>query len=293
MFGPPSPTPAPAQPQPQPQGVPRGFTPDQIQGVISERVDPIQEQIRRARQELQQIRGRGAGGIGLDDLRSAGLDMSINRQDARQQLADRRVAAQQRAIRDLEQRAEAARRQGQEDAQVRSGVAQREALQDRIIGGAEGRVQELREDPTDQLILETLRGRISGQDVPFDDATVNALFSQASDQSASAAQAQQGRLRGRPGDASFESASREIMANRQLSNQQARQNIGTQRALTNFDAVTQALGQGGAFNQARNAQITDAERFLSQMLSQITPFVPDDPTFQDFLAAAQRRERGA
>jgi len=57
--------------------------------------------------------------------------------------------------------------------------------------------------------------------------------------------------------------------------------------------VTQALGQGGAFNQARNAQITDAERFLSQMLSQITPFVPDDPTFQDFLAAAQRRERGA
>ncbi len=122
-------------------------------------------------------------------------------------------------------------------------------------------------DPADAFVMENLRDVATGENAPFNDETINNLRSVASDNSASAAAAQIKRLGGRPGDPGHEAARREIMSTRQARNQASDRDINTQARLQNFDAMQQALNRIFGFNADRQRRITDADRFLIDLLT--------------------------
>ena len=132
--------------------------------------------------------------------------------------------------------------------------------------GAEGRLAELRNDPVDAEIIASLRGRATGQDQPFNEATTNAMFTARAEQAdAGQAAAVQRLLRSglTPGDPAFQAALSELDAGRQGANQNARLNVDMNAGRENYAARGQATGQLAGFNQARNAGITGQSNYVT------------------------------
>lgn len=280
----------------RPQGVPQqqqfrppqGFSAQQLQQAQQSTVQPLQSQLGSLDQQIalaqaQFNQANRQGNRSLFNRPQAGF-VSIDAADERARLTQ---LQNQRA--GLQRQLQQQQRASEQQALTQSELQRQEDARNQLFGLAGARVDELRNDPTDQLILDTLRNRIQGEGLPFDDRTVNALLSDASEQAAAAEQAQLANLPGRPGDPAFEAARRELLAQRQGRLQDANRAINTQRSLTNFDAVTGALNQAAAVNAARNQAITGADRRLQDLLASLEFQIPDNPTFQDFLQLAQRR----
>ncbi len=129
-----------------------------------------------------------------------------------------------------------------------------------------GRIGALQNDPLDNAISAQLMGRVNGTNVPYDQATRNAYYTNASDQSAAAENAQAARIHGNPSDPSYQAAMRELQANRAGSNQAARLSVDMNANLANYNAQGQAMSQGGAWNANRQGAITDQSNRLAQTL---------------------------
>lgn len=283
------PQPQMGQPAPAPRAsaAPQGYGSQQMQQTVQQAVDPYQQQlqaldarIRATQQQTQMQRsgmagGRGPGmGVEWGDTPLGQLqNLEIQRANLRRQMQQAQASGQAEALRQSE-------------------LMRRENVRDELFGGARGRVDELRQDPTDALILQQLQARIRGESAPFTDQVRAGMFSQGADQAASAEQALLRNVPGQPGDPAYEAARRELMAGRQGQLANLNRDLGIQQQLANFGAQTQALAQGGAFNQARNAQITDAQRYLASLLGQETfNFGAQEPTFEDFLRLLQDQGR--
>lgn len=149
-------------------------------------------------------------------------------------------------------------------------ASQAQRAHDELFGLARGRLSDLRGDSADQMVLNSLMQRSGSDAGPYDKTTVNALLTGASGQARQAERSQMAQL-GRGGlsvmDPAYQSAAREIQAQRQIANQQANLGIQQQANLANYAARGQALGQLGGFNQMRNAGITDASRYLGGLLA--------------------------
>lgn len=121
-------------------------------------------------------------------------------------------------------------------------------------------------DPADAFVMENLRDVATGANTPFNAETINNLRSVASDNTSAATAQQLRSLQGRPGDPGYESAKREIMARGQGRTQASDRDINTQARLSNFDATQDALSRIFGFNADRQRRITDADRFLIDLL---------------------------
>lgn len=161
-------------------------------------------------------------------------------------------------------RAEAQAAAGAEEDRIAKG-------REEAYGLARGRVGELRNDPVDQEVLAALRGRATGQDIPYNDTMINALFGQQAEMNAQSQRNELDRIRTGGGsitDPAVQAQLRAAQARSDASMQRARMGVDTQANLVNYDARGQALGQTGAFNQLRNQGITSAEDRLLGLLSQ-------------------------
>lgn len=149
--------------------------------------------------------------------------------------------------------------------------AQAAANRQKLYGLAEGRLGELKGDPTDALVLQQLTARASGSQNPYDETTRNALLTGQSDQAAQAAANQQAQLDRsglRATDPAYQSRLAEIQAQRQQSNQQANLSINQQANVANYGAQQQALAGLGSYNMSHNAAITDQGRYLGSLYQQ-------------------------
>jgi hypothetical protein len=144
--------------------------------------------------------------------------------------------------------------------------AQSDANNAEILGMSRGRIDELRNDPVDAMVLQALQRRATGADAPYDETTRNALFTGQSEMAAASMQNQLSHLQGSPSDPSYQAQVAALQDQRQRSLQSARLNVDQKANLANYDARGQALGQTGAFNSGRNAAITDSQRYLSNYL---------------------------
>jgi hypothetical protein len=177
--------------------------------------------------------------------------------------------------------------QAQQDAFTGSELQRRENVRNELYGTARGREQELRNDPMNEAIRQRLMERVQGGG-PFDDATRNAMLAQQAEMGDAAMAAQMRQMGGRPGDPAFEAARRGLDLQRAQGMQGAARNIDMQRAMANYDAQGQAVGQAAGINQAQQAQVTDAQRFLQSLLGaeQFNAGMPaQEISFQDYMRA--------
>jgi hypothetical protein len=144
--------------------------------------------------------------------------------------------------------------------------AQAKANEAEFLGNARGRVDELRNDPVDAMVLKALQARASGASQPYDATTRSAMFTGQSEMAAAAMQNQLANLHGNPSDPSYQAQLTALQGQRQQALQGARLGIDQQANLANYNAQGAALGQTGAFNQSHNAGITDAQRYLGDFL---------------------------
>lgn len=128
----------------------------------------------------------------------------------------------------------------------------------------EGRANELRSDPVNQQIIQYLQSIMGGNNVPYNDQTLNALKAQYGKGTASAEAAQMDELRnavtaggGSIYDPSFQAASREAMSNRQGQNLDYAGQLGAEANAANFGARQGAANQLAAVNANQNAQINN------------------------------------
>lgn len=153
----------------------------------------------------------------------------------------------------------------------------------------------------DQALLAMLNERAGAQGGPFNDATKQALMTQAADSAGYAALQSKARIQGSAGDPSVMAANNEADARRMAQIQQAQLGINTQANVANYDARGQALGQLGAYNQMAQNRQTDNQRYLMGLLQQETQYRPDAgsaggiPSFadsrpRDSLAAWEARQ---
>lgn len=156
-----------------------------------------------------------------------------------------------------------------------------------LVRGAVNRV-----NPIDQMVLQALQER-SGKDAgPYDQATRNALMTQAADTAGQVALNAKGRINGSANDPSVMAANNEADARRLQAIQQAQLGINTQANVANYDARGQALGQLGGYNQQVQGNQISNERYLSGLLQQESQYRPDNqvsqgiPTFQQYSQAA-------
>lgn len=176
-------------------------------------------------------------------------------------------------------------------APVDDAAAKAQRAHDELFGLARGRLDELRGDNTDQMVLNALRERSGANAGPYDPTTVNALMTGASaqaQQSERNALAQLAKTGLSPSDPAYQAAANEILARRQASNQQARLGIQQNANVANYGARGQALGQLGSFNSMRNAGITDAQRYLGGLLAADT-YVQPEPSMDWNQALAQQQ----
>jgi hypothetical protein len=178
-------------------------------------------------------------------------------------------------------------RQATQDAFTASELQRRENVRNELYGTARGREQELRDDPLNAAIRQRLQERIGGGG-PFDDATRNAMLAQQAEMGDAAMAAQMRQMGGRPGDPAFEAQRRGLDLQRAQGMQGAARNIDMQRSLTNYNAMGQDLGQAASINQAQQAQVTDAQRFLQSLLGseQFNAGMPArEISFDDYMRA--------
>ena len=125
----------------------------------------------------------------------------------------------------------------------------------------EGRSREVMNDPYTASALDYLKQVTGGQATPFNEATQAAMRSRASDNSASAMQAQADsvleaatRNGGSAQDPSVQAALRELNARRQTANQGASQDINAQANIANFNARMGGAANLASVRGAQNAQ---------------------------------------
>lgn len=148
----------------------------------------------------------------------------------------------------------------------------------RIIGTSEDFYnQNAGESPMDKMMREQLMQRISGQQQPYDAATIGALKTGANEQAAQAQmvndQRAQASLQERgfsPGDPGYQAAMARNQLQRQQANQQASLGINQQANLANYNAKGQAIGQAsGVTNDQYNRQAGALDR-LQKNYNQVT-----------------------
>lgn len=170
-------------------------------------------------------------------------------------------------------------------------AARAEENRKKLYGLAEGRLGELKADPTDALVLQQLTARANGSQNPYDETTRNALLTGQSDQAAQAAANQQAQLDRsglRATDPAYQSRLAEIQSQRQQSNQAANLNINQQANVANYGAQQQALAGLGSYNMSHNAAITDQGRYLGNLYQQeqfrneSAPVQQSLPNFQQY-----------
>jgi hypothetical protein len=147
-----------------------------------------------------------------------------------------------------------------------------QGARDQTFGLATGRLNDLKGDPVDKLVMQELKNRISGKTNPYDATTKNAMLTQQAQMAAQVENNQLAQLSAHGGsvtDPSYQSALREAEAGRQASAQQANLDINSKANLANYDAKTNAVAGLGGFNQQRNAAITGQSNYLSGLYSQV------------------------
>lgn len=145
--------------------------------------------------------------------------------------------------------------------------AQSDANNARIDSLMQGRLDQLKGDPVDQMVLAALQQR-SGPDAgPYDATTRNAMFTKQAEMAAAAMKNQAGHLAGNISDPSYQAQLAQLQSARQKALQSAQLGIDQTANLANYDARGQALGQLGSFNQAHNAAITNQNNSLAGLLA--------------------------
>jgi len=151
------------------------------------------------------------------------------------------------------------------------GLPRQGVEEDRIAAGrkeayglARGAVND--QNPIDQQILAMLQSRSGADGGPYNQATRNALMTQASDTAGQVALNARGRIQGSAGDPSVMAANNEADARRLQSIQQAQLGINSMADVANYNARGQALGQLGSYNQQMQGNKADARNNLINML---------------------------
>jgi len=139
-----------------------------------------------------------------------------------------------------------------------------EAARNEAYGLARGAVND--QNPIDQQILAMLQSRSGADGGPYNQATRNALMTQASDTAGQVALNARGRIQGSAGDPSVMAANNEADARRLQSIQQAQLGINSMADVANYNARGQALGQLGSYNQQMQGNKADARNILINML---------------------------
>ncbi len=164
------------------------------------------------------------------------------------------------------------------DQQARNRV---ENAREQVYGLTGGRLDELRDDPVDRMILEQLQGRATS-DVPYDDATVNTMMAQGNEASAAAFQNQQRHLDRNAGqagiavtDPAYQAQMRENKERQTQRNIQTRRDVNAQARVANHGAQGQALGQLGNHNDGVQNRITNQTNNLVGLHAREIADVPD------------------
>jgi len=139
-----------------------------------------------------------------------------------------------------------------------------EAARNEAYGLARGAVND--QNPIDQQILAMLQSRSGADGGPYNQATRNAMMTQASDTAGQVALNARGRIQGSAGDPSVMAANNEADARRLQSIQQAQLGINSMADVANYNARGQALGQLGSYNQQMQGNRADARNTLINML---------------------------
>lgn len=173
-----------------------------------------------------------------------------------------------------------------------------EAARQEAFGLLRGQVASAGSNPTDAFLLQALRGRATGAG-PYDEATKNALFTQAAEGAAAAETAQQRRISGSAGDPSNQAQMNEAAARRQAAVQRAGLDIASQANIANYDAQGRNLGQLAQVNLSQRQSQGNAINDLVGLLSreERTTQMPGIPSYSqysgggsgDTLAAQQAR----
>lgn len=150
------------------------------------------------------------------------------------------------------------------------------AAMNRIIGIGDQAYQQAQNNPVDQMLMQELSKRVSGQTNPYDATTINAMKTGAAEQSAGAEMAnnqqamQSLESRGfTPNDPSYQAALSQNQTQRQQSNQAANLSIAQNANLANYNAQGQAIGQANAVNRGAQQQQLAAGQFATQGLNQV------------------------
>jgi hypothetical protein len=132
-------------------------------------------------------------------------------------------------------------------------------------------------NPVDAMLMAELSKRVTGQNVPYDSTTINALKTGAAEQSAAAEQANSAQaaqsLESRgftPNDPSFQAAMSANQTARQQSNQAANLSIAQNANLANYNAQGQAISQANTVNRGQTAAQLQAGQFATQGYNQVS-----------------------
>lgn len=130
---------------------------------------------------------------------------------------------------------------------VESGVGRFNADQMDLVN----RIQQMRQGGggTDDMLRRALEERAGAGAGPYDEATRNALMTQASDTAGQVMLNSRARIQGSAGDPSVIAANNEADARRLATIQGAQLGINTQANVANYNARGQALGQLAGYNQ--------------------------------------------
>ncbi len=162
---------------------------------------------------------------------------------------------------------------------------------DEMYGLARGAVS--KQNPIDQMLLQSMQERAGKDAGPYDQTTRDALMTQASDAASQAMRNSKARISGSAGDPSVMAANNEADARRSQAIQQAQLGINTQANVANYDARGQALGQLGNYNQRVQGNQTDNERYLMGLLQQESAYQPDGGQVTNGIPSFAQYSQGA
>jgi len=151
------------------------------------------------------------------------------------------------------------------------------AAMDRIIGIGEDTYQNAANNQTDQMLLNVLNSRISGNDQPYNTETINAFKTGAANQGVAAEMANnqqaQASLESRgftPADPAYQAAMMRNQQQRQMGNQAANLSIAQNANTANYDARGQAMSQANTVNRGAQAAQQNAAQLLQSNLNQVS-----------------------
>lgn len=165
----------------------------------------------------------------------------------------------------------------------------------RLFGLGEGFRNEQYTNPIDQMLMEQLTQRVSGNAVPYNAETINALKTGQNEMGA-AAEANRNATamasledRGfKPGDPAYQAALARNQLSRQQGNQSAALNISQQANLANYNARGQAMSQMAAQNENQQARRAAATSNLINLYGKVGNTTTEQrqlrmPTYQQYI----------